>query len=240
MPLGETYVPATRSSSSRPAPRPSLRDAAIRAAYLEAYRSSGFHRLAAIAVGVTANAAASYRAVAPEFRLVCAAIDAARNGPLPRAPYQRWTRAKSEVFLAAVAASGNVAEAARRAGLTVPNVYKRRRENADFAADWAVARNQALDRVEDKLFAGVFGGFKRIETLGKVIRTIVTQRPDAMFRLLATRRSADRSGVRTIDITPAMLLSARNKLERQLHLAATTGSVDGGLAALPAPTVTAS
>ncbi|QXQ05515.1 hypothetical protein KX816_14920 [Sphingosinicellaceae bacterium] len=224
-----------RTSAPRKATRQrvSLRDAKVQAAYLRAYRATGFHTLAAVAVAVTPAAAACHRRIDPALRSACAAIDQARDAPVPRAPFRRWTAARSVVFLAALAANGSVQAAADHAGLTVPNVYKRRVENADFAADWAMARNRALDRVEDMLFTGIFNGFKRTETVGDVVKTVIVQRPDAMFRLLGTRRNADRPGVRTLELTPALLASARAKLERQLRLAAASGNADAAIAALP-------
>ena len=213
--------------------RGALGNPEVRAAYLVAYRAVGYHSQASRSVGVTDSAARGYRATHPDFKAACAAIDRERLAPLPRVQRRRPSAAMCAEFFTTLADRGSVEAAADRAGLSVPQVYKLRAHRADFATEWAVARNRALDRVEDRLFDGVLNGFTRTETVGEVVRTIVTQRPEIMFRLLETRRNAARPGVRTIDLTPELLASARAKIERQLRFAVASGSADAMVAALP-------
>lgn len=213
--------------------RVSLRNADVRAAYLKVYRDTGFHSHACRAVGVGCTTAAHYRSDHPEFAASCAAIDRRRTTPLVYARRRRPTAAARVVFLTTLAAGGNVDAAAVRAGITTGHVYTMRSHSADFAADWAAARNRALDRVEDVLFDGVLNGFTRTETVGEVVKIVVVQRPDVMLRLLGTRRNADRPGLRTLELTPELLASARAKLERQLRHAAASGNADAAIAALP-------
>ena len=212
----------------------SLRDDAVRATYLEAYRATGYHSRAAEAAGVEIRYAYRFRASDAEFRAACEGLDRERMKS-PATPPTRWSMALQQAFLVAFAANGSVRAAAISAGITIGQVYKRRAHDADFAANWAAARNQALDRIEDALFESALSGFIRTETVGGVVKTVVAQRPDAMFRLLASRRAADRPGVRTIEVTPALLAAARAKLEYQFRIAAESGSADRAIAALPTP-----
>jgi hypothetical protein len=51
-------------------------------------------------------------------------------------------------FLEAMQATGNVSESCRRAGISSATAYNRRREDADFAAAWDTALEDATDVLE--------------------------------------------------------------------------------------------
>ena len=55
-------------------------------------------------------------------------------------------------FLEAFAESCNVSKACRAASVHRSPVYARRRSDAEFADAWAVAENEALDRLEQRAY----------------------------------------------------------------------------------------
>ena len=196
---------------------------------------------AAAAVGITVRAVYWCRERDPAFAQAWAA--ARRPGDRP---WQlRFRSHQRRAFLDTLAETGEVGRAAAAAGVCRRTVYWHRQRDTDLGADWAMARNMALDRLEDRLFDGAFNGFRSEETVGTVTKVRVIQRPDMMFRLLGTRSAAARSGIRTIELTPELVAAARAKLERQLALVAREAAAEARAAtlaqdALPPPTVTAS
>lgn len=62
-----------------------------------------------------------------------------------------WTKAKREHFLIELAVTCNVGIAAERAGMNNTTVYRLRKRDADFAAQWREALQAGYDRLEAAL-----------------------------------------------------------------------------------------
>ena len=189
----------------------SLRTPKIRADFLRALAETGFVSHAAAAVGISLSSVNQYRRRHADFAAAC---DAARAGPDAKPAYARWTPEMEAVFLTALGHTGSVAGAARRAGTTVSNAFRRRNSIPAFAARWSQAKHDAADRVEDVLFEAALNGFKTVTERCGVVVTRTAQRADAMFKLLERRRPV--TGSRMVDVGPQALLEARNKFERYI------------------------
>jgi len=63
-------------------------------------------------------------------------------------PALKWTPRRRGTFLKALAASGNVAFAAREAGASRSRAYQLKAEDPDFAAEWALALETATDELD--------------------------------------------------------------------------------------------
>ena len=215
-----------------------LTDAAVRTRFIEAYGVCGIVTQAAAAAGISSDHVRGHRQRHPGFAAECAAAVAGKVRA--KQSFKRLTAPRRAAFLEALAHAGSVTAACLATGIFPGAVYAARRADAAFAADWADAREHAMDRVEDKLFEASLNGF--VETIEKdgVTTTRHTQRPAAMFKLLAMRRRAGRSGSRMVELTPALRAASRAKYDAALRLAAETGELPPPpLATLPPPTVTA-
>ncbi len=88
-----------------------------------------------------------------------------------RVPHQ-W----KHYFLAALAETSNVSEAARIAGVSLARAYKTRRERPDFAAAWRDALAEGYDQLEQELLAHLRGAAAgRIEA-ASAIRLLTAHR----------------------------------------------------------------
>jgi len=90
----------------------------------------------------------------------------ARETEIGAVSARRWTKAKRTAFLKHLAATANVAAAARLAGESGSSAYLLRRYDADFAAAWADALQAGYDRLEQELLAlalGEHGGDERAD-----------------------------------------------------------------------------
>ena len=67
---------------------------------------------------------------------------------VPVALAVRWTEAKREAFLLALVETANVTGAARAVGLPEHSPYHLRRKDADFAAAWDAALDEAYSKLE--------------------------------------------------------------------------------------------
>ena len=67
-----------------------------------------------------------------------------------RAAGRRLTARGIAVFLAALAETGMVCDAAAQAGVPRASLYRKKAADADFAAAWAVALEAGLDRLRDE------------------------------------------------------------------------------------------
>lgn len=84
---------------------------------------------------------------------------------------QAW----QSLFLEGLRATGNVSEAARAASICRSRVYDCRHRDADFAAAWADALEEAADRLEMEAFRRAVEGigedrFFRGDVVGRVTR----------------------------------------------------------------------
>ena len=93
----------------------------------------------------------------------------------------KFTDEKRRVFLEALAAVGNVTQAAKSAGLSRTIVYKRRREDEDFARDWDEAKwigggaleDEAIRRARDGWEVPVFHDGQKCGTVRKYSDTLL-------------------------------------------------------------------
>ncbi len=218
----------------------SLRDAAVRAAFLDHFRATSLITAAARRAGVSVAQVSVRRRDDADFRAAVLAVRGDLSRPLPQRRFVRLTADRRAAFLAALGQHGSVERAADAAGVGVSAVTLLRRRDAVFSGNWAAAKNEALDRVEDRLFDAVLHGFTRTETVNGVTRTTRTQNAAAMFRLLARRAKAD-SRYKTLLLTPEIVEDARERVERRIREEAAERAAQlaaPGLA-LPPPTVTA-
>ncbi|MBC2670517.1 hypothetical protein ACFOON_10820 [Novosphingobium piscinae] len=65
------------------------------------------------------------------------------------------------LFLAALAETSNVSAAAQAAGISLSCVYRTKRDDPDFAADWLAALCEGYDRLELELLGRLRGGEPR-------------------------------------------------------------------------------
>jgi|GEM_PF-1980072 len=218
----------------------SLRDAAVRAAFLDHFRATGLITAAARLTGVSVPQVSVRRRDDAEFRAAVLAVRNDLSRPLPLRGFVRLTAARRAAFLTALGQHGSVQRAAAAAGVGVSTVSLLRRRDAAFSGNWAAAKNEALDRVEDMLFDAVLQGFTRTETVNGVTRTTRTQNAGAMFRMLARRARTD-SRYKTIVLTPEIVEDARERVERRIREAAAEQAAQMAAPGLPlpAPTVAA-
>lgn len=73
-----------------------------------------------------------------------------------------WTNAKEAEFLAVLAETCNVTQAAAEAGVSSSAAYKRRKENAAFRAAWLEAISVAYQRLELVLLERAFNGTEKL------------------------------------------------------------------------------
>jgi phage terminase small subunit len=73
-----------------------------------------------------------------------------------------WTNAKEAEFLAVLADTCNVTQAAAEAGVSSSAAYKRRKENAAFRAAWLEAISVAYQRLELVLLERAFNGTEKL------------------------------------------------------------------------------
>jgi phage terminase small subunit len=79
-----------------------------------------------------------------------------------KASKRNWTKAKEREFLSVLAETCNVTEAARKAGVSLPYAYKRRKSNAGFRAAWREAIGTAYQRLELVLLDRAFNGTEKV------------------------------------------------------------------------------
>lgn len=105
------------------------------AAFLDALGKSKLIKRSAQVAGITTGAIYGLRSRSPAFKQECERLlqcdDGSRRAPAP----EHWKR----VFLETLAETSNVTASAKRADVTVGEVYQTRRNNTEFAAQWQSA-----------------------------------------------------------------------------------------------------
>jgi len=105
------------------------------AAFLDALAKSKIIKRSAHIAGITTGAVYGLRDRNKGFALECARLmqvdDSAKRAPAPT----HWKR----VFLETLAETSNVTASAKRADVTVNEVYKTRRDSSEFVAQWQAA-----------------------------------------------------------------------------------------------------
>jgi hypothetical protein len=112
--------------------------------------------------------------------------------PVPN--HNGWTAARQQTFLEALADTGSVAMACRRAGMSRTAAYRLRRhpDAADFRAAWDVALVEALHQIEHVAIERALHGEEEvIEKSG--FTEVIRRRPcDARLLVRLLDRAADR------------------------------------------------
>lgn len=87
----------------------------------------------------------------------------------------RWTKARTTLFLEALAATSNVSEAARRAGMTTATVYDRKQRDPEFAVAWRAALDIGFAELEMLMLRLSLHGSERTETVKDVSTGAIKQ-----------------------------------------------------------------
>lgn len=134
--------------------------------------------------------------------------------PVPVAPRRTTPASWSRPFLAELAATCNVAAAARKAGVPTTTVYDARRNDAAFARKWQAALSEGYDNLELELLHRLRSGeLKPPPTRKKAVRTFDNANA---LRLLAAHReaAAQQRAIRDNDDAETVLAGLNTKLER--------------------------
>lgn len=75
-----------------------------------------------------------------------------------------WTKTKEREFLAVLAETCNVTQAAKAAGVSLGGAYRRRKSHAAFRAGWGEALSTAYRRLELVLLDRAFNGSDKVVT----------------------------------------------------------------------------
>lgn len=140
---------------------------------------------------------------------------------MPRALTKRTRQRAREVFLAELAQRGIVQDACAAAGLSRVWFYAERAADADFAAAWDTALDEANDHIEREAYRRAVEGVEK-PVIGRVAKDqdgIITDddgKPvyireysdQVLLRLLGARRPTvwrERGGSITVNLTPEEL-----------------------------------
>ncbi len=107
----------------------------------------------------------------------------------------RWTKARKGLFLERLAATSNVAESARAAGVTARAAYDLRARDPDFDAAWKAALDIGFAELEMLVLRHALTGSERTETVKdgpegtlKQVKTVHSYPLAVALRLLAVHR----------------------------------------------------
>jgi len=89
---------------------------------------------------------------------------AAKKPQLKKRAKRDWSKAKAERFLKVLAETCNVSEACRRSKVPMTVVYRRRKMDAAFRAEWVETIGDAYRRLELVLLERAFNGTERVVT----------------------------------------------------------------------------
>ena len=89
---------------------------------------------------------------------------AAKKPQLKKRAKRDWSKAKAERFLKVLAETCNVSEACRRSKVPMTVVYRRRKMDAAFRADWVETIGDAYRKLELALLERAFNGTERVVT----------------------------------------------------------------------------
>lgn len=84
-----------------------------------------------------------------------------RTTQLRKASEKSWSKAKEQKFLAELAATCNVTQAAAAAGVSTTQAYRRRKVDAGFRSAWLEAVGTAYQRLELVLLERAFVGTEK-------------------------------------------------------------------------------
>lgn len=103
----------------------------------------------------------------------------------------RTDRAR-EKFLAVLAETCNVSEAARSAGMSRRSAYDWRDADADFASAWDDAEQEAADKLEREAWRRAVEGTEKPVTFQGVITATYKEYSDKMLELLLKAHRGDK------------------------------------------------
>lgn len=122
---------------------------------------------------------------------------------------------KRDVFLAALAETGNVTRSARRVGIVPSTAYGWREVDSDFASAWESALRDAVDALEGEAYRRAYEGVARPvymsggKDVGPVVAGYVQEYSDTLMCLLLKAHHPERFRERTdarisglLDLTP--------------------------------------
>lgn len=89
---------------------------------------------------------------------------AAKMPQLKKRAKRDWSKAKAAKFLGVLGETCNVSEACRRSGVPMTVVYRRRKMDAGFRAEWVETIGEAYRRLELVLLERAFNGSERVVT----------------------------------------------------------------------------
>jgi hypothetical protein len=89
---------------------------------------------------------------------------AAEKPQLRKRAKRDWSKAKAQRFLSVLGETCNVSEACRRSKVAMTVVYRRRKMDAGFRAEWAETIGDAYRRLELVLIERAFNGTERVVT----------------------------------------------------------------------------
>lgn len=102
-----------------------------------------------------------------------------------------WTAEVEDRFLEALAASSNVRESARAAGVSDTTVYRHRRSSAEFRAKWAVALREGFVKLETLMLERALSGVDRpVWHRGEQVGTVHEYDDRLCLALLRAHRDA--------------------------------------------------
>ncbi|WP_174274331.1 hypothetical protein [Sphingomonas bacterium] len=101
----------------------------------------------------------------------------------------RWSARREELFLCTLAETSKVCEAIRASGLSETNIYRKRRQSADFRAKWLAALREGYARLETMMLARALNGVEKpVYYGGKLVGTMMEYNDRTGLSLLRHHR----------------------------------------------------
>ena len=114
---------------------------------------------------------------------------ASQKPQLKKQAERDWSKEKASAFLTVLGETCNVSEACRRSGVPMTVVYRRRKMDAGFRAQWIETLGNAYRRLELVLLERAFDGTERVVTKGDGSERRMREYPNNMaLRLLQMHR----------------------------------------------------
>ncbi|TRW14374.1 hypothetical protein [Glacieibacterium frigidum] len=205
-------------SRSMPHRTPALADPVRSAAYFAALAETHSLVAAASAAGIGNPAVSHYRRRHPEFD---AQVNAVLGRPLDHDSSRRtFSNARQRIFLDRLAESGCARDAAEAAGVSGSTPYGLRRRDMKFAAAWAAARDEAVDRAFGRLLHQSIHGFVNVDVVGGIEKRSVRHEAGTVLKLLDrydAKRSRQPGTGRFVELTPERVAAARTSILRRLN-----------------------
>ncbi len=155
------------------------------------------------------------RFIAAERTVVADGMELGRDKGVLQVRRQKpgsWDNKRRETFLATLAATANVLESCRAAGMTAPGVYQLRKRDPEFRAQWSAALREAYQQLELTLLDRSINGRERpVYYAGQMIGAIHHYPDRLAMNLLMHHRAAGASGDQTAT-SPEMLAEAQTRV----------------------------